>query len=152
MHLIKNALSEKTSRCSARSGGSLYLGFVMLFECRYSYFPPLKNFNETWNHLILVTNEIIKRKVRRRMTFGSTFSWGSVFTPPGPNSGRAAGPRWLPTTAGTREIMTPTNVRRRQEIHYKRSISRLKYYLAAKKGDRRWHCHYAWIARKAPSA
>ena len=34
---------------STRSGGSLYLGFVMLFECRYSYFPPLKNFNETWN-------------------------------------------------------------------------------------------------------
>ena len=40
---------KKTSRFCAISGGSLYLGFVMLFECRYSYFPPLKNFNETWN-------------------------------------------------------------------------------------------------------
>ena len=66
------------SRFSTRSGGSLYLGFVMLFEWRYSYFPPLKNFNETWNHLILVTKECIKRKVMCRMTKGAKFSWGSV--------------------------------------------------------------------------
>ena len=50
----------------------------MLLECRYSYFPPLKNVNKTWNHLIFVTNERIKRKVRCRMTKGSTLSWGSV--------------------------------------------------------------------------
>ena len=51
----------------------------MLFECWYSYFPPLKTFNETWNHLIFVTNERIKWKIRCRMTKGSTFSWGSVY-------------------------------------------------------------------------
>ena len=50
----------------------------MLFECRYSCFPPLKNFNKIWNHLILVTNKRIKRKVRCWMTKRSTFSWGSV--------------------------------------------------------------------------
>ena len=37
------------SRFYARSSRILYLGFVTLFECRYSYFPPLKNFNKTWN-------------------------------------------------------------------------------------------------------
>ena len=52
----------------------------MLFECRYSYFPPLTNFHKTWNYLILVKNERIKRKVRCRMTKWSTFSWGSVST------------------------------------------------------------------------
>ena len=46
---VYNALSDKTSCFCARSGGSLYLGFVMLFECRYSYFLPHKNFNKTWN-------------------------------------------------------------------------------------------------------
>ena len=30
----------------------------------YSYFPHLNSFNETWNHLILLPNERIKRKVR----------------------------------------------------------------------------------------
>ena len=35
----------------------------MFYECQYSYFPPLKNFNETWKHLILVTNERITRKL-----------------------------------------------------------------------------------------
>ena len=52
--------------------------FVMLFECQYSYSPPLKYTNEKWNHLILVTNERSKRKVRSWMTKGSTFSWQSV--------------------------------------------------------------------------
>ena len=61
------------------SGESSYLGFLMLFECRYSNFPLQKHFNEAWNHLILVTNERrINWKVRCRMTIGSTFSWGSV--------------------------------------------------------------------------
>ena len=54
-----------------RSGGSLYLGFVILPS-------PLNNCNETWNHLILVKDERIKWKVRCRMTKESTFSWGNV--------------------------------------------------------------------------
>ena len=59
MFCYKMHCPKKTSCFCARSGGSLYLGFEMLFECRNSYFPPLKNFNETWNqsqnlpHLLL---------------------------------------------------------------------------------------------------
>ena len=40
--LVKNALLKNKSICSARLGESLYLGVVMFFDCRYSYFPPLK--------------------------------------------------------------------------------------------------------------
>ena len=42
----------------------------MIFKCCYSYFPILKTFNETGNHLILLTKERIKRKVRCWMIRG----------------------------------------------------------------------------------
>ena len=69
----------KKSCFCARSGGSFYLGFVMLFWVLVLILSPLKNFNETWNQSILETNERIKRKVRCWMTKASTFSWGSVW-------------------------------------------------------------------------
>ena len=66
---------QKTSGCSAQSGGSIYLGFLMLLQCRYVYSPtPLKSFTKKWNHLIL--NE----KVWCRMTKESTFSCRSVYS------------------------------------------------------------------------
>ena len=74
---LKNKLFEKTSCCSAKSVWSLYLGFVM-FLSAFTHTSPLKNFKETWNHLILVTNERIKRKFWCWMKIGPTFSLGSV--------------------------------------------------------------------------
>ena len=71
------SITEKTFFCSIQED-NLDIVTVMVFECQFTYFPPLKNFNDTWNHLILVTNERIKREVRCWMTFGSTCSWGSV--------------------------------------------------------------------------
>ena len=50
----------------------------MLFECQYSHFPPLRDLFHTPNHLVLVTNEGIKRKFLLSTTLGSTYSWGSV--------------------------------------------------------------------------
>ena len=37
--------------------------------------PPLQDLFDTLNHLILVTNEGIKRKIWLSMTLGSTSSW-----------------------------------------------------------------------------
>ena len=51
---------EKMSCFSTRVGGSFYFGFVMFFERSTHTPPPLNNFNETWNNLILLTSERIK--------------------------------------------------------------------------------------------
>ena len=50
----------------------------MLFECQYSHFPLLQDLFDTPNHLVLVTNKGIKRKVWLSTTLGSTYYWGSM--------------------------------------------------------------------------
>ena len=76
--LLKNALPDKMSSFSTRWPSRPSLGFVMIFECQYSYFYPLPDLFVTFNHPISISNEGIRRRIKLSTTFVSTHSWGSV--------------------------------------------------------------------------
>ena len=58
---VQNKYPNKLSSFCTRWVRSSSLGFVLLFERHYSHFPPLQDLFDTLNHLVLVTNEGIKR-------------------------------------------------------------------------------------------